>query len=180
VTRDLDRRSLNRSDAMAITGTGIDSAAGPPQFASRNPRFNHVAMSLPADLLDEEHRALLVDFYSKVFGWQELPTMTEDRHRLVFSAYTVEQFVFLIADEPPMTCPRLDHFGMSVGDEAELDAILERAKAYQANDSRVDIIDKKTDDHGMLAITSIYVRYLLPMMVEVQWWDYKTDGAGRA
>ena len=24
----------------------------------------------------------------------------------------------------------------------------------------------------MLAITSIYVRYLLPMMVEIQWWDY--------
>ncbi len=27
----------------------------------------------------------------------------------------------------------------------------------------------------MLAITSIYVRYLLPMMIEVQWWDYKRD-----
>ena len=25
----------------------------------------------------------------------------------------------------------------------------------------------------MLAITSIYVRYLLPMMIEIQWWDYK-------
>ncbi len=24
----------------------------------------------------------------------------------------------------------------------------------------------------MLAITSIYVRYLLPMMCEIQWWDY--------
>mgnify|MGYP003347293417 CR=1 FL=1 len=41
------------------------------------------------------------------------------------------------------------------------------------SDPRVDIIDKHTDDHGMLAITAIYVRYLLPMMVEVQWWDYK-------
>jgi hypothetical protein len=25
----------------------------------------------------------------------------------------------------------------------------------------------------MLAITSFYVRYLLPMMVEIQWWDFK-------
>ena len=25
----------------------------------------------------------------------------------------------------------------------------------------------------MLAITSIYVRYLLPMMIEIQWWDFK-------
>lgn len=149
--------------------------AATPTFASRSPRINHVAMSLPADLLDEEHRRLLVDFYGSVFGWHELPTMTEDRHRLVFGAYTVEQFVFLIADDPPMTCPRLDHFGMSVGSEAELDDILARARAYRARDERVDIIDKKTDDHGVLAITSIYVRYLLPMMVEVQWWDYKDD-----
>ncbi len=77
------------------------------------------------------------------------------------------------ADEPPMTCPRLDHYGLSVQTEAELDAVLAKAKAWQARDDRVDIIDKKTDDHGMLAITSIYVRYLLPMMVEIQWWDWK-------
>ena len=104
--------------------------------------------------------------------------MTEDRHRLVFGAYTVEQFVFLIADDPPMTCPRLDHFGMSVGSEAELDDILVRARDSQRRDDRVDIIDKKTDDHGVLAITSIYVRYLLPMMVEIQWWDFKASGLG--
>ena len=35
----------------------------------RKPRFNHVAMSLPADLLDEEHRKLLADFYGDVFGF---------------------------------------------------------------------------------------------------------------
>ena len=29
----------------------------------------------------------------------------------------------------------------------------------------------------MLAITSIYVKYLLPMMVEIQWWDYKSSGS---
>ena len=31
----------------------------------------------------------------------------------------------------------------------------------------------------MLAITSIYVKYLLPMMVEIQWWDYKDQELGR-
>jgi hypothetical protein len=141
----------------------------------RNPRFNHVAMSLPADLLDEEHRKLIIDFYDEVFGWKELPTLTQDKYRLVMSCYTYEQFVFLIADDPPMTCARLDHYGMSVETEEELDAMLERAKAFQKRDDRVEIIDKKVDDHEMLAITSIYVRYLLPMMVEIQWWDFKTD-----
>ena len=140
----------------------------------RKPRFNHVAMSVPADLLGEEGRKDLCDFYREVFGWAELPTETVDRKKLVFGVHTIEQFVFLIADDPPMTCPRLDHYGLSVGTEAELDDVLAKAKAYRERDDRVDIVDKNTEDHGMLAITSIYVRYLLPMMVEIQWWDYKT------
>jgi hypothetical protein len=140
---------------------------------TRAPRFNHVAMSIPADLLGDEGRHDIVRFYDEVFGWKELPTETVDRKKLVLSAYTYEQFVFLIADEPPMACPRLDHFGMSVATEQELDDMLARAKAFQARDDRVDIVDKELTDHGMLAITSFYVRYLLPMMVEVQWWDFK-------
>ena len=144
---------------------------------TKKPRFNHVAMSVPGELLNADNRTLLTDFYREVFGWEELPTETVDGKKLVFGAYQIDQFVFLIADDPPMTCPRLDHFGLSVAEESELDDILGRAKTWQARDDRVDIIDKKTDDHGMLAITSIYVRYLLPMMVEIQWWDYKQDPA---
>lgn len=144
---------------------------------TRAPRFNHVAMSLPPDLLGDEGRRDIVRFFDEVFGWKELPTETVDRKKLVLSAYTYEQFVFLIADEPPMACPRLDHFGMSVATEQELDDMLARAKAFQARDDRVDIVDKELTDHGMLTITSFYVRYLLPMMVEVQWWDFKEHEA---
>ncbi len=139
---------------------------------TRHPRFNHVAMSLPADMLDEEHRGLIVDFYGSVFGFEELPTMTRDRERLILSAYTYEQFVFLIADDEPMRAPRMDHFGMSVGTEAELDDMLGRAREFAERDERVDIVDKSIDDFEVLAITSFYVGYLLPMMVEVQWWDF--------
>jgi hypothetical protein len=130
-------------------------------------------MSVPSTLLEPEGRSELAAFYGDVFGWTELPTETVDGQKLVFGVHTVEQFVFLIAEDPPMSCPRLDHFGLSVGTEAELDAVLAKARAWERRDDRVDIIDKKTEDHGMLAITSIYVRYLLPMMVEIQWWDYR-------
>ena len=143
------------------------------ESAVRAPRFNHVAMSVASELLEPAGRAELCEFYGEVFGWRELPTETVDGQKLVFSVHTIEQFVFLIADDPPMTCPRLDHFGLSVATEAELDAVLSAAQAWQARDTRVDIIDKKTEDHGMLAITSIYVRYLLPMMAEIQWWEYR-------
>lgn len=117
----------------------------------RVPRFGHVAMGVPADLLGKEGRRELCDFYGEVFGWVELPTETVDRRKLVFQMHTVEQFVFLVADDPPMTCPRPDHVGLAVGTEEELDAILARAKTYRERDDRVDIIAKKTDDHGMLA-----------------------------
>jgi hypothetical protein len=72
-----------------------------------------------------------------------------------------------------MTGPRLDHFGMGVDTEDELDVFLNRAKAFKEKDDRVDIIDKKAEDHGVLVIKSFYVRYLLPMMVEVQYYEMK-------
>jgi len=130
-------------------------------------------MSVPAELHGEDGRRDLVRFYDEVFGWKELPTETVDGKKLVLSAYTYEQFVFRIADDPPMACPRLAHFGLSVETEQELDDMLGRAKAFHARDDRVDIVDREVTDHGMLAITSFYVRYLLPMMVEIQWWDFK-------
>jgi hypothetical protein len=138
-----------------------------------HPRFNHVAMSMPADALDERNRADIVAFYDEVFGWKELPQLTEDRKRLVMMAYSYDQFVFLIADEPHMTGPRLDHFGMGVDTMEELDEFLRRAKEYKERDGRVDIIDKKGEDHGPLVLTSFYVGYLLPLMIEVQHFQLK-------
>jgi hypothetical protein len=143
----------------------------------RPPRFNHVAMSVPADLIDEAGRKELVAFYQDVFGWEEQPYMTKDRHILVLQCHRYDQFVFLIADESPMACPSLDHFGMSVGTVEELDAMLARAKAYQEHDDRVKVIEKKVEpyDPGP-TLTSFYVGYLLPMMVEIQHYDWHHGG----
>lgn len=134
-------------------------------------RFNHVAMSMSADALDAEGRAAIVDFYSEVFGWVEHPTMTEDRKRLVMGVHSYDQFVFLIADETPMRAPRLDHFGLSVDSLEQLQEVLDRAKSYAERDDRVDIIDHEVEDHGPLKLHNFYVGYLLPMMVEVQWFE---------
>ena len=87
---------------------------------SRMPRFNHVAMSVPAETLDESGRTDILRFYDEVFGWTEMPTLTEDRVRLVLRAHSNEQFVFLVADPKPMACPTTDHFGMSVATPEEL------------------------------------------------------------
>ena len=136
------------------------------------PTFNHVAMSVPADLLDEAHRGEILRFYDEVFGWTEMPTMTEDRVRLVLRAYTNEQFVFVVADPDPMTCPEGDHFGMSVGTPAELYETLERAKKFRERDDRVEIEEVAVEDFRVLKLHSFYVRYRLPLRVEVQCFDW--------
>lgn len=132
------------------------------------PRFNHVALSVPVELLAEQGRREIVDFYSQVFGWQEYPTETVDRKKLVLGAYAFDQFVFLIADDEPMRAPRMDHFGLGVGSEEELDTFYARCLDYQRKDPRVDVIAKNVEKYPGLSLTSFYVGYLLPMMVEVQ------------
>jgi hypothetical protein len=71
-----------------------------------------------------------------------------------------------------MHAPRMDHFGFSVGSMDELQGVQERAAAFAARDERVDLIDLHRDDQGVVTIHSVYVRYLLPMMCEVQWWEF--------
>ena len=107
-----------------------------------------------------------------MFGFDEIEVMTEDRHRLILSCVHWDQFIFLIAEDEPMRCPRMDHFGFSVGSLDELQGVQDRAVAFRAHDDRVDLIDLHVDDQGVVKIHSLYVRYLLPMMCEVQWWEF--------
>jgi hypothetical protein len=148
-----------------------------PIQTSRAPTFNHVAMSVPAELLDETGRGELLHFYEETFGWTEMPTMTEDRVRLVLRCYSNEQFVYLIGDPDPMTCPSGDHFGMSVGTPRELDELLERARKYRERDERVEIVEKQVEDFQVLKLHSFYVRFRLPLMIEVQCFEW-AEGLG--
>ena len=108
------------------------------------PHFNHVAMSVPGDLLDEENRGHLTRFYSEVFGFEEMPTETIDRKRLVLGAGRVDQFLFLVGNDDPMTCPRMDHWGMSVKTEDQLDDYLDRAKKFREEDERASTSSTST------------------------------------
>lgn len=141
----------------------------------RKPRFNHVAMSVPAELLSKAGRAELLRFYEDVFGWTEIPSLTEDDKRLVLQAYRGDQFVFLVADPKPMTCPGMDHFGMSVGSLQELEGLLERARRFKEQDDRVEIIERNTDDFKVVKLHNFYVRYRLPLMIEVQYYDWSAS-----
>ena len=144
-----------------------------PAF-SKAPRLNHVAMSVPADALDDDGRAALCAFYGDVFGFEEYGDLTQDRQRLVLRAHSHEQFVFLIAEDQPMTAPRLDHFGISVATLEDFEEVARRAAAWKAKEpDAVDLIDPSVEEYvGALKLHSFYVRYRLPLMIETQHFEY--------
>lgn len=140
---------------------------------STHPRFNHVAMSVPSSLLDDAGRAEILRFHEDVFGWKEMTDMTQPGQRMILQAYSYDQFVFLIAEDEPMQCPRFDHFGMAVHDKAQFDDFYQRAAAKAADDDRVDLVGPEVEEFGdFLKLHNFYVRFLLPMMVEVQLYEW--------
>ena len=140
--------------------------------------FNHVAMSVPCEMIDEAGTSEIFAFYRDVFGWSEMPGLSEPGKLLVMRAHSNEQFVFVAGDdETPTRTASMDHFGLSVATPEELDGILERALEYQKRDDGVRIIDRKTDDFKVLKLHSFYVGYRLPLLVEVQCYDW-AEGVG--
>jgi hypothetical protein len=147
---------------------------------SAPPSFNHVAMSLPADALDDDGRAAICEFYGDVFGFEEYPMMTIDRQRLVLGAHSVEQFVFLVAQDDHMHAHPHDHYGMSVSTKADFDAVFDRAAAWKAKLPDEVVLDgpDMEEHHGVLELHNFYVSYRLPLTIEVQWFDWKIDVTG--
>jgi hypothetical protein len=82
------------------------------------------------------------------------------------------QFVYLLPADPFLVAPSLDHFGLEVASVAELEGLLDRARAYREGDERVRIIDSSQRvTHGPThdyVLTSAYIGFLLPLMVELQ------------
>jgi catechol 2,3-dioxygenase-like lactoylglutathione lyase family enzyme len=144
-----------------------------PAF-SKNPRLNHVAMSVPASALDQDGRDAITAFYGDVFGFTEYEDLTEDRRRLVLRVHHHEQFVFLIAEDEPMRAPRLDHFGISVGSLDDFNEVLRRARVWKEKEpDAVDLIESKVEEYvGALKLHSFYVGYRLPLLVETQHFEY--------
>jgi len=150
-------------------------------------RINHVAMSMP---LDESTRSDIHGFYGEVFGWTPYSPQEEMGNPLVMLMSDPHVFVFIVDEKEGMIAPPLDHFGIEVFDEAELDEMLAKAKTYRDTDDRVQIIEKKVENHTATResqsdlvetpgadLVNCYIGYLLPMMVEIQHFrsNYRRD-----
>jgi catechol 2,3-dioxygenase-like lactoylglutathione lyase family enzyme len=144
------------------------------------PILNHVAFSMDPALLNEAGRKVILDFYGDVFGWREADNTGEEGNPLILYTGAYAQFVYLLPGEPFLTSPALDHFGVLVGTVDELQDTVDRAKKWQARDDRVRIIDVKrretrgpTDDY---TLTSAYIGFVLPLMVELQHLERRSRG----
>jgi hypothetical protein len=137
-----------------------------------SPRFNHVALTLPAGALDAAGRAALLRFYGEVFGWTEMPTMTRDRELLVLRTWSHEEFVYLHASGSPMRCGPTEHVGLSVASAGELDALYERAAKCAERDAEVELAPRTCEDFTVVKLHAFYVRYRLPVSFEVQCFEW--------
>ncbi len=137
------------------------------------PVLNHVALSVDKELLDGPKRDLLKDFFSSVFGWEEIPQLTNDGKRLVFRLYRRGQFLYLISGDPPSKLNTPDHFGIEVHDKETLDRMIAKAKEFkETRDSSVEITEIGVNTESPdLRLWNAYVRYLMPMMIEVQYFE---------
>ena len=61
---------------------------------------------------------------------------------------------------------------MSVATSQALDDILDRARKYAETDPRVELSERQTDDFKVLQLHAVYIRFLLPMQVEVQCYEW--------
>jgi catechol 2,3-dioxygenase-like lactoylglutathione lyase family enzyme len=136
------------------------------------PRLNHVAISMPHAALDEQGRADILGFYGDVFGWTEGDNTGERGNPLILYTGEYGQFVYLLPGEPALTAPALDHFGVQVSTLPELETIVDRAHTIAADDPRVRVIDIEArvtqGPKYSYTLTSAYVGFVLPLMVEVQ------------
>ncbi len=144
------------------------------------PRINHVAMSVDADVLNDEGRAALLDFFSEVFGWTEGDNSTEEGNPLILYTGALGQFLYLLpARDEYMVTPNMDHFGMEVSSKEELLELLERVRAYQRKDDRVSVTDvgamTTRYNENEYTLTNAYFRFLLPLWIELQHIEQRSE-----
>jgi hypothetical protein len=135
------------------------------------PRLNHVAITMDRDLLDDNGRKEILDFYGDVFGWTEGDNTGERGNPLIMYTGEFGQFVFLVPGDAsaPTT---VDHFGLQVSTCEEIEDIVAKAKKRQETDDRVSV----TDIHSRITngpvheytLTSAYIGFALPLTIELQ------------
>jgi hypothetical protein len=138
--------------------------------------FNHLGVTVPRSTIEEPTLGKLIGFFDDVFGWKPREGIMRPGHQIVMKAGGLDQFVVFFGHDKPTTAnPPLDHFGMRVETLEELLAMNERAKDFAAKDPDLeweDYSNKEFDDEAHYRLHKFYVRYHMPLQLEVQYYEW--------
>jgi len=135
-------------------------------------RFNHMELTVPKGLLTE-HRAAISEFYGDVFGFDALDVPILNQTGLLLRTDPeTSQFILVTEQAKHMQSPGYDHLGFLQDSRADVDRLLERCRARQERDERVQIKTYDDLEFGPTTTHAFYVRYLLPLWFDVQVIEY--------
>jgi hypothetical protein len=137
-------------------------------------RLNHMELTFGEGLLTPRVREDISAFYEEVFGWSSLDVEVVGQNALLLAVdEEVSQFI-LVAESPrPMVAPGYDHLGVLLETRAEVDELLARCRAYGERDGRVMIKEYEDLDQGVVVVRAFYVKYLLPIWLDVQCMEWR-------
>ena len=143
-------------------------------------RFNHMELTFGEGQLTDELRAEITTFYSEVLGWSSMDVEVVGQNALLLAAdEEVSQFILLAESPKPIQSPGYDHLGVLLETRAEVDDVLAKCRAWQERDDRVQIKDYGDLDQEVVVVRAFYVKYLLPIWLDIQCMEW-ADGCAPA
>lgn len=136
-------------------------------------RFNHMELTMPPGTLERDREAI-VDFYSKVFGFDAIDVPLFDSSGLLLRTdEDTSQFLLLMEQEEHLRSPGYDHLGFLFESRTEVDEKLALCRQWQSKDDRLRL--KEYDDLVIPPTTThaFYVQYLLPIWFDIQVIEYE-------
>ncbi len=131
-------------------------------------RFNHMELTLPVGALTRD-REDIQRFYGEVFGFEALDVPILGQTGLLLRTDPeTSQFLLVTEQRVHLESPGYDHLGFLYDSRAEVDALLEQCRKWQARDARVEIKEYEDLEVAETTVRAFYVRYLLPIWFDVQ------------
>lgn len=133
-------------------------------------RFNHMELTFPRGALDTATRKDIAAFYGEMFGWSGFDVELFNQTNFILTGDDGAQHFILLAEaDKHIDSPGYDHLGVLCDTRAEVDELLDRAKAWRDKDDRVKIVEFEKDlVQGPVTVHAFYVKYLLPILFDVQ------------
>jgi len=136
-------------------------------------RFNHMELTLAKGALDAQTRVDLKRFYGELFGFEALDVEILGQLGLLLRTDPdTSQFLLVTEAREPMRAPGFDHLGFLLERRADVDATLERCRAWRERDARVEIKEYADLVQGGVTVHAFYIRFLLPIWFDVQCMEY--------